>query len=91
MYILAEPDRKLTLFFLANDVIQSSKKKGPEFGTSFGSVLKRSLTHIVKTVSPGSVTRGIQRIIKIWGERGVYDGSTIAEFQKVLGKYIPIC
>ena len=33
--------RKLTTMYLANDVVQNSKKKGPEYGKEFGSVMKK--------------------------------------------------
>ncbi|KAL1450791.1 hypothetical protein WDU94_003111 [Cyamophila willieti] len=38
----ADDHRKLTLMYLANDVIQNSKKKGPEYGKEFGHVLRRA-------------------------------------------------
>ena len=33
------PPRRLIFIYLANDVIQNSKKKGPEFTKDFGTVL----------------------------------------------------
>ena len=40
--------RKLTLLYVANDVIQNSKKKGPEYRTEFVKVLPRVFQGIKK-------------------------------------------
>lgn len=65
--------------YLANDVIQNSKKKGPEFGKEFASVLPKAFKHMSnfdeKTRDRAS------RLITIWEERGVYDKLQIAEFR----------
>ena len=34
-----KPSRKLTFLYLANDVIQNSKKKGPEFNREFKNIV----------------------------------------------------
>ncbi len=38
-FIAVKGDKKLTFLYLANDVIQNSKRKGPEFSQEFRSVL----------------------------------------------------
>jgi len=38
--------KKLTFMYLANDVIQNSKKKGPEYGKEFNHVLGKVFAHI---------------------------------------------
>lgn len=49
-HILAakEPAKKLTLMYLANDVIQNMRKKGPEYSKEFATVLKSSFEIIAK-------------------------------------------
>ncbi|KFM69886.1 Regulation of nuclear pre-mRNA domain-containing protein 1A, partial [Stegodyphus mimosarum] len=42
----AKPNRKLTFMYLANDVIQNSKKKGPEFSKEFSNVLSKAFAHV---------------------------------------------
>lgn len=44
--LLAKPDRRLVLFYLANDVIQNSRKKGKEFSQSFNKVLGDSMQYL---------------------------------------------
>jgi regulator of Ty1 transposition protein 103 len=50
-------DRKLCAMYLANDVVQNGRKKGPEFAREFGTVMRRVFEHLAtmnfdeKTVS----------------------------------------
>lgn len=49
MYIwmfAAQVSRKLTFLYLANDVIQNSKKKGPEFTQDFAPVIVDAFKHV---------------------------------------------
>jgi regulator of Ty1 transposition protein 103 len=65
--------------YLANDVIQNSKKKGPEFGKEFESVLPKAFEHMKRFDEKTREKLG--RLINIWEERGVYDKLQIAEFK----------
>ncbi|XP_013783116.1 regulation of nuclear pre-mRNA domain-containing protein 1B-like [Limulus polyphemus] len=77
----AKPNRKLTMMYLANDVIQNSKKKGPEFSKEFLSVLCKAFHNV--TLDPDEKTIvGVQKILKVWEDRNVYSGSDIEEFRK---------
>lgn len=42
--------RRLTLVYLANDVIQNSRKKGPEFTKEFSAALKPAFEFVAKSV-----------------------------------------
>lgn len=44
--LLAKPSRKLTFLYLANDVIQNSKRKGPEFTKDFAPVIVEAFKHV---------------------------------------------
>lgn len=71
--------------YLANDVIQNSKKKGPEYGKEFGKVLKNAFNHIGETCSGDEKTLGsLGRILKIWEDRGVYDEKQIEDYRNAL-------
>ncbi|XP_063244707.1 regulation of nuclear pre-mRNA domain-containing protein 1B [Bacillus rossius redtenbacheri] len=80
----ADYSRKLTLMYLANDVIQNSKKKGPEFGKEFATVLKRAFENIDIPENDKKIKRNIERLLQIWEERGVYDSKLIKECRKAL-------
>lgn len=75
--------------YLANDVIQNSKKKGPEYGKEFGKTLRNAFTHIGETCSNDEKTLGsLGRILKIWEERGVYDEKLIQEYRNALNNIV---
>ena len=42
----AKVSRKLTFLYLANDVIQNSKRKGPEFTHDFAPVIVDAFKHV---------------------------------------------
>ncbi|XP_046839105.1 regulation of nuclear pre-mRNA domain-containing protein 1A-like [Xenia sp. Carnegie-2017] len=73
----AKPDRRLVLFYLANDVIQNSRKKGKEFSASFGKVLGESMQYLRDT----SIQPSVERVLKIWLERKVFEKDAV---QKLL-------
>ncbi|KAJ4934478.1 hypothetical protein JOQ06_007271 [Pogonophryne albipinna] len=52
----AKSSRKLTFLYLANDVIQNSKKKGPEFAKDFETVLVDACSHVAREADDGSQT-----------------------------------
>lgn len=71
--------------YLANDVIQNSKKKGPEYGREFLKVLLKSFEHIGECSFTDEKTLGsLSRILNIWEERGVYDAKTVREFRAAM-------
>ncbi|CAD7083034.1 unnamed protein product [Hermetia illucens] len=82
----APQSKKLTFMYLANDVIQNSKKKGPEYGKEFGVVLRKVFKHINEHCDEEKLFMNVDRILKIWEDRGVYDLDTIKEFRKDLFK-----
>lgn len=70
--------------YLANDVIQNSKKKGPEYGKEFGNILKRAFEHIAEKGIDDKTKSSLSRLLKIWNDRGVYDDAQIADFKSAL-------
>ncbi|XP_048512023.1 regulation of nuclear pre-mRNA domain-containing protein 1B isoform X2 [Athalia rosae] len=65
--------------YLANDVIQNSKKKGPEFGKEFENVLPKAFEHMKRF--DDKTRERLGRLLQIWEERGVYDKVQITEFK----------
>jgi len=72
--------------YLANDVIQNSKKKGPEYGKEFQKVLLKAFLHIGETCSSSDdkTIGSLDRILKIWEERMVYDAKLVQGFKDAL-------
>ncbi|XP_034655462.1 regulation of nuclear pre-mRNA domain-containing protein 1A [Drosophila subobscura] len=73
--------KKLTFMYLANDVIQNSKKKGPEYGREYSNVLAKVFAHIGEKCSSDKLLGSLGRILNIWLERGVYDAKAINDYR----------
>ncbi|XP_053663143.1 regulation of nuclear pre-mRNA domain-containing protein 1B [Anopheles marshallii] len=76
--------KKLTFMYLANDVIQNSKKKGPEFGREFEHVLLKAFKNVAQSSPEPKTINSLNRILGIWGDRAVYEEPKIKEYSTVL-------
>ena len=83
--IKAKIKKKLTYLYLANDVIQNSRKKGQEFIKAFGGVLITAFTHVAKH-SDEKTKNSIGRMLDIWVERNIYDAEYIAQIRQSISK-----
>lgn len=87
--IAAIPSRKLVFMYLANDVIQNSKKKGPEYSESFSTIIAKAFKDISQRCNDDKTFSSLSRILKIWEERGVYDAEKIKDYESNLIKRNP--
>lgn len=71
--------------YLANDVIQNSRKKGHEFTKEFMSALKHAFEFVAKDADEKMI-QSLDRIISIWSERNIYEPNLLNEFRKGLSK-----
>ncbi|TNM87279.1 regulation of nuclear pre-mRNA domain-containing protein 1B isoform X2 [Takifugu rubripes] len=76
----AKSSRKLTFLYLANDVIQNSKKKGPEFTKDFESVLVDACSHVAREGDDGC-KKQMERLLNIWKERSLYRADFIQQLK----------
>ncbi|XP_077295544.1 uncharacterized protein LOC143917823 [Arctopsyche grandis] len=76
----AKVDQRLTLFYLANDVIQYSKRKNYEFVESWGTTLQKA----TPLVRDDKVKHRILRIFRIWEERQIYDEEFLTDLTGLL-------
>ncbi|KAM8947163.1 regulation of nuclear pre-mRNA domain-containing protein 1B isoform 3-T3 [Pelodytes ibericus] len=76
----AKSSRKLTFLYLANDVIQNSKRKGPEFTREFETVLLDAFSHVSSEVEDGC-RKPLERLLHIWQERSVYSAEFIQQLR----------
>eukprot|EP01095_Lingulamoeba_sp_RSL-Kostka_P003444 TRINITY_DN1441_c0_g2_i1.p1 TRINITY_DN1441_c0_g2~~TRINITY_DN1441_c0_g2_i1.p1 ORF type:complete len:359 (-),score=113.92 TRINITY_DN1441_c0_g2_i1:187-1263(-) len=72
-FLKANPEKKLTLFYLANDIMQNNRKKGGGFITCFSRILQKAITSLVLTpnISP-KIINSVKRMIKIWSNRQLF-------------------
>ncbi|XP_017465903.1 PREDICTED: uncharacterized protein LOC108358897 [Rhagoletis zephyria] len=73
-------EHRLTLFYLANDVIQNSKRKRYEFVESWATALQRATT----MVRDEKVKGKILRIFGIWEQRDIYSEEYISDLSGLL-------
>ncbi|XP_078110759.1 regulation of nuclear pre-mRNA domain-containing protein 1B isoform X1 [Sander vitreus] len=77
----AKSSRKLTFLYLANDVIQNSKKKGPEFTKDFETVLVDACSHVARYEADEGCKKHMERLLNIWKERALYRGDFIQQLK----------
>ncbi|CAC5357516.1 RTT103 [Mytilus coruscus] len=81
------PSMRLIFMYLANDVIQNSKKKGPEFTRDFATVMTDAFASATKDAEE-KTKKSVDRILNIWQERGVYSKNTIDKIKSGTGNQI---
>ncbi|XP_035385237.1 zinc transporter 2-like isoform X1 [Electrophorus electricus] len=79
----AQVSRKLTFLYLANDVIQNSKKKGPEFTQDFAPLIIDAFKHVSSEGEDGC-KKQLDRVLSIWQERAVYENDLLDKLSEVL-------
>ncbi|XP_047664061.1 zinc transporter 4 isoform X4 [Tachysurus fulvidraco] len=79
----AQVSRKLTFLYLANDVIQNSKRKGPEFTQDFAPVIVDAFKHVSSEGEEGC-KKHLERVLSIWQERAVYENDLLDKLAVVL-------
>ncbi|XP_057807061.1 LOW QUALITY PROTEIN: uncharacterized protein LOC131021785 [Salvia miltiorrhiza] len=80
--------QKVPLLYLANDILQNSKRKGNEFVTEFWKVLPSAL----KEVESKGDDRGknvVARLVGIWEERRVFGSQAKSLRDAMLGEELP--
>ncbi|XP_075215429.1 uncharacterized protein LOC142321322 [Lycorma delicatula] len=79
-------EQRLSLFYLANDVIQNSKRKGYDFVESWGTALQRATTMVR---GDDKVRTKVLRLFTIWNERNIYDESFLVDLVGLLSSRTP--
>jgi len=75
--------RKLTAMYLANDVVQNSKKRGVEYAQEFGMVMRKVFEHLAVMDFPDKTIMSLVRLIGIWQERQIFDKKILHEISKI--------
>ncbi|KAJ3160217.1 Regulation of nuclear pre-mRNA domain containing protein 1B [Geranomyces michiganensis] len=81
----ASPSRKLCFLYLANDVVQNSRRKGDEFAKEFAKVFPETLPHVYRHTPPETQQK-IGRILDILEERRIYPPEFVRSIKQNLGK-----
>jgi len=81
--VAAQSGHKLTLLYLANDVVQNCRKKQPEIEAEFGLVMKKVFTHLADEALDEKIVTRMTRLVNVWKERAIFDRKVQDEVAKV--------
>ena len=81
-----KPEQKLAMMYLANDLVQNSRKKYPEVSKEFGTVMKATFTHLAALQFDGKTQQSLNRLINIWTERQSFDKKVLSDINEEWGK-----
>lgn len=81
--------RKICLLYLANDVVQQSRKKGSDFRNQIGKYLPGVYSDLHKSSKDKQAIDKAGRLLVIWRERAIYDSGFIARLQAALVSLLP--
>lgn len=76
-------ERKLTFIYLANDILQNSRKKGYEYMKEFAVVLPESIENTAKYADT-KIRFTLERILNIWKDRKIFDDEVIDQYKAIL-------
>ena len=71
------------MMYLANDLVQNSRKKYPEVAKEFGTVMKLVFTHLVALNLDAKTQNSIDRLVNIWRDRQIFDKKIISDMSTV--------
>lgn len=74
-FIASQQDQRLVLMYLANHILQESRRKGPEFVAPFMRVLPKAVRTMAR--AGGDAAKRTARLVAIWEERRVFAGQQI--------------
>ncbi|KAK3014000.1 hypothetical protein RJ639_010185 [Escallonia herrerae] len=84
----SEIAQKVPLLYLANDILQNSKRKGNEFVAEFWKVLPVALKDLIEKGDDHG-KNVVSRLVDIWGERRVFGSRGQSLKDVMLGEQLP--
>jgi regulator of Ty1 transposition protein 103 len=83
-FFKAPRERLMPLLYLANDIMQNSRKKGAEFCMGFSKVIPAAIQHVYTKEADEPTRKAIMRLLDVWQERMILSGSLINDLRKTL-------
>ncbi|EDV29787.1 Regulation of nuclear pre-mRNA domain-containing protein 1B [Trichoplax sp. H2] len=80
----ARTNKRLSMLYVANDVLQNSKRKGAEFDSEFYNILPDVFQHFAREDSDSQGIKAAERVLSIWEERVVFDGKYVEKLRHIL-------
>jgi regulator of Ty1 transposition protein 103 len=69
--------RKLSFLYLANDVLQNSRKKGPEWIEALWPKMEWGMKHVIRGVSDTKTKESCAKLVKVWQERRIFGSRSL--------------
>ncbi|KAJ4911836.1 ENTH/VHS family protein [Raphanus sativus] len=85
-----EMAQKVPLLYLANDILQNSKRQGNEFVDEFWNVLPKAVKDIAVSQGDDRGKGVVSRLVKIWEERKVFGSRSKNLRDAMLGEDCPL-
>ncbi|KAE8684722.1 ELMO/CED-12 family protein isoform 1 [Hibiscus syriacus] len=84
----SQKERRVSFLYLANDILQNSRRKGSEFVNEFWKVLPAALKHVYDNGDDNG-KKAVTRLIDIWEERKVFGTRGQNLKSEILSKSLP--
>ncbi|XP_041024793.1 regulation of nuclear pre-mRNA domain-containing protein 2-like isoform X2 [Juglans microcarpa x Juglans regia] len=84
----SQREQRVSFLYLANDILQNSRRKGSEFVSEFWKVLPAALCHVYKNGDEHG-KKAVTRLVDIWEERKVFGSRGRSLKDEMLGKNPP--
>ncbi|KAG6694551.1 hypothetical protein I3842_09G053300 [Carya illinoinensis] len=84
----SQRERRVSFLYLANDILQNSRRKGSEFVSGFWKVLPAALSHVYENGDEHG-KKAVTRLVDIWEERKVFGSRGRSLKDEMLGKNPP--
>jgi regulator of Ty1 transposition protein 103 len=82
--IASSASRKLSLVYLANDVVQQSRaRKKDEFPRAFSGIIAEAMEVAYRGTTP-DVQNKLRRVTNVWRERGVFEFAVLGDIEQKL-------
>lgn len=81
----AQREQRVSFLYLANDILQNSRRKGNEFVNEFWKVLPTALKHVYENTDEQG-KKAASRLVDIWDERRVFGSRGQNLKDEMLGK-----
>nr|KYP56835.1 Regulation of nuclear pre-mRNA domain-containing protein 1B [Cajanus cajan] len=84
LFSSSQKEQRISFLYLANDILQNSRRKGSEFVNEFWKVLPAALRHVYDSDEHGK--KVVTRLIDIWEDRKVFGSRGQGLKDEILGK-----
>ncbi|KAH1077463.1 hypothetical protein AAZX31_19G108400 [Glycine max] len=85
LFNASQKEQRISFLYLANDILQNSRRKGSEFVNEFWKVLPAALRHVYESGDENG-RKAVTRLVDIWEERKVFGSRGQGLKDDVMGK-----